>query len=148
MNGALFTRILVATGGSPWSERALEVALQMAKAYDLELVVVAVMTPGYAPQRTAPWGVERTSVPEGSTRQFMQSILDKAAALSKAHGIKHTCELREGRAVEEILKAAEQYQCDLIIIGSRGLSGLSRVTLGETGIEVLLKAPVPVLVVK
>ena len=50
--------------------------------------------------------------------------------------------------MEEILKAAEQYQCDLIIIGSRGLRGLSPVTLGETGNEVLLKAPVPVLVVK
>ena len=148
MNRKLFTRILVATGGSPWSERALEVALQMAKAYDLELVVVAVLTPRYAPQKTAPWGVERTSVLEGSARQFMQSVLDKASALAKAHGIKHTCELREGRAVEEILKAAEQYQCDLIIIGSRGLRGLSPVTLGETGIEVLLKAPVPVLVVK
>jgi nucleotide-binding universal stress UspA family protein len=148
MNRNLFTRILVATGGSPWSERALAVALQMAKAYDLELVVVAVMTPGYAPQKTAPWGVERTTVLEGSARQFMQSVLDKAAALAQAHGIKYTCELREGRAVEEILKAAEQYRCDLIIIGSRGLSGLSRVTLGETGIEVLLKAPVPVLVVK
>ena len=44
MNRKLFTRILVATGGSPWSGRALEVALQMAKAYDLELVVVAVLT--------------------------------------------------------------------------------------------------------
>jgi nucleotide-binding universal stress UspA family protein len=148
MNGKLFTRILVATGGSPWSGHALEVALQMAAAYHLELVVVAVLTQAYVPQKTAPWGVERTSVQEGGARQFMQGVLDKASALAKVHGIKHTCELREGPAVEEILKAAEQYQCDLIIIGSRGLRGLSPVTLGETGNEVLLKAPVPVLVVK
>ena len=44
MNGKPFTRILVATGGSPWSGHALEVALQMSKAYHLELVVVAVLT--------------------------------------------------------------------------------------------------------
>jgi nucleotide-binding universal stress UspA family protein len=148
MNGKLFTRVLVATGGSPWSERALEVALQMAKAYRLELVVVAVLMPAYMPQKTAPWGVERASIPEGSARQFMQSVLDKASALAKAHEITYICEVREGLAAEEILKAAGQYQCDLIIIGSRGLKGLSRVTLGETGNEVLLKAPVPVLVVK
>lgn len=148
MSGKLFTRILIATGGSPWSERALGVALQMAKAYQLELVVVAVLTPGYVPQKTATWGVARTSVVEESARQFVQSVLDKASALAKAHGIRHFCELREGRAVEEILKAAEQYQCDLIIIGSRGLRGVSQVTLGETGNEVLLKAPVPVMVVK
>jgi nucleotide-binding universal stress UspA family protein len=148
MNGKLFTRILVATGGSPWSGHALEVALQMAKAYHLELVVVAVLTQAYVPRKSAPWGVERTSVVEGSSRQFLQSVLDNASALARAHEIKHTCELREGPAVEEILKAAEQYQCDLIVIGSRGLRGLSPVTLGETGSEVLLKAPVPVLVVK
>ena len=148
MTGKLFTRILVATGGSPWSGRALEMALQMAKAYHLELVVVAALTQHYVPQKTAPWGVERTTLLEGGARQFMQGVLDNASALAKAHGIKHTCELREGPAVEEILKAAEQYQCDLIIIGSRGLGGLSPVTLGETGNEVLLKALVPVLVVK
>ena len=148
MNGKLFTRILVATGGSPWSGHAVEVALQMAAAYHLELVVVAVVTQDYVPQKTAPWGVERTSVVEGSAREFMKSVLDKASAMAKAHGIRHACELREGPAVEEILKAAEQSQCDLIVIGSRGLRGLSPVTLGETGSEVLLKAPVPVLVVK
>jgi nucleotide-binding universal stress UspA family protein len=49
---------------------------------------------------------------------------------------------------EEILKAAEQHRCDLIIIGSRGLSGVSRVTLGETGNEVVLKAPMPIVVAK
>lgn len=148
MNGKLFTRILVATGGSPWSGHALEVALQMAEAYHLELVVVAVLTQAYVPQKTAPWGVERTTLLQGGARQFMQGVLDNASALAKAHGIKHSCELREGPAVEEILKAADQYQCDLIIIGSRGVRGLSPVTLGETGNEVLLKAPVPVLVVK
>jgi nucleotide-binding universal stress UspA family protein len=62
--------------------------------------------------------------------------------------LRHVCELREGRPVDEILKAAEEHQCDVIVIGSRGLSGVSRVTLGETGNELLLKAPMPVIVVK
>ena len=56
--------------------------------------------------------------------------------------------LREGRPAEEIIKAAEQHQCDLILIGSRGESGARRVTMGETGNEVVLKAPMPVIVVK
>jgi nucleotide-binding universal stress UspA family protein len=56
--------------------------------------------------------------------------------------------MRQGRPAEEIIKAAEQHQCDLILIGSRGQSGARRVTMGETGNEVVLKAPVPVIVVK
>jgi nucleotide-binding universal stress UspA family protein len=143
-----FTRLLVATGGSPWSERALTVALQMAQAYRLEVVVVAVLTPAYVPQKKATWGVATTADVEESARQRAQRVLDGASRLAQAHGIKHVCELREGRAVEQILAAAGAHQCDLIIIGSRGLSGVSRVTLGETGNEVLLKAPIPVMVVK
>jgi nucleotide-binding universal stress UspA family protein len=54
----------------------------------------------------------------------------------------------KGRPAEEILKAAEQHRCDLIIIGSRGQSGVRRVTMGETGNEVVMKAPMPVIVVK
>jgi nucleotide-binding universal stress UspA family protein len=68
--------------------------------------------------------------------------------LAEAHGVKYVCEMREGRPAEEIIKAAEQHQCDLIIIGSRGLHGEGRVTMGETGNEVVLKAPMPVIVVK
>lgn len=148
MNETLFTRILIATGGSPWSERALTLGLQMAKAYQLEVVIVSVLTPAYVPQRNAAWGLAETTAVEEGDRQFTQRVLDQAAVAAEAAGIGYRCELREGRAVDEILKAAESHACDLIILGSRGLSSASRFTLGETGNEVLLKAPVPVLVVK
>jgi nucleotide-binding universal stress UspA family protein len=85
---------------------------------------------------------------EAEVRRHAKQVLDKASALARAQGIKYTGERREGRAAEEILKAAEQHWCDLIIIGSRELSGVSRVTLGETGNEVVLKAPMPVVVAK
>lgn len=143
-----FTRILVATLGSPWSERALELALKMAKAYQLELVVVAVLAPVYVPQKKAPFGITTTSGGDEEARQLAKGVLKKASSLAEADGIKPVCELREGRAADEILKSAEQHQCDLIIIGSRGLRGVSRVTLGEAGNEVVLKAHVPVMVVK
>jgi nucleotide-binding universal stress UspA family protein len=142
------TRILLATLGSPWSKRALEFAVRLAQAYELELVIVAVLTPTYKPAKKAVWGVELTSTVEDEVRQLAHKALDGASTLARAAGVKHICELREGRAPEEILKTAKEHQCDLIIVGSRGLSGVSRVTLGETGSEVMLKAPVPVVVVK
>jgi nucleotide-binding universal stress UspA family protein len=143
-----FTRILVATRGRPWSERALELAVRMATAYQTELVVVAILTPDYIPKRKSTWGVAPSSAVEEDVRQLAQRVLDRASAVAQAHGLRHVCELREGRPVDEILKAAEEHQCDVIVIGSRGLSGVSRVTLGETGNELLLKAPMPVIVVK
>ena len=52
-----FNRILVATLGRPWSVHALELAVRMAKADDLELVVVAILTPSYVPEKHAAWGI-------------------------------------------------------------------------------------------
>jgi nucleotide-binding universal stress UspA family protein len=143
-----FTRILVATRGAPWSARALELAIRMAKAYQLELVVIAVLTPTYVPERRATWGIAAASEVDEDVRRVAQRVLEEAAAMAQATGLKCMCEMRQGRPAEEIIKAAEQHQCDLILIGSRGQSGVRRVTMGETGNEVVLKAPVPVIVVK
>jgi nucleotide-binding universal stress UspA family protein len=143
-----FTRILVATRGAPWSERALELGVRMATAYQLELVVIAVLTPTYVPQKNTAWGIAAASEVGVDARQVAQRVLERASNLAKAHGLKYVCETREGRAAEEILKAAGQHQCDLILIGSRGESGARRVTMGETGNEVVLKASVPIMVVK
>jgi nucleotide-binding universal stress UspA family protein len=145
---ARFTRILVATRGRPWSQRALELGVRMAKAYQLELVVIAVLTPDYVPQRNTAWGIAAASEVAEDVRQLAQRVLEQASILAEAHGLKYVCEMRQGRPAEEIIKAAEQHQCDLILIGSRGESGVRRVTMGETGNEVVLKAPVPVIVVK
>lgn len=143
-----FTRILVASRGRPWSARAVELAVRMAKAYQLELVVVAILTPDYVPERHATWGIAAAPKVEEDVKHLAQRVLDEAAALAQAHGLRYVCEMRQGRPAEEIIKAAEQHQCDLILIGSRGQSGVRRVTMGETGNEVVLKAPVPVIVVK
>jgi nucleotide-binding universal stress UspA family protein len=120
----------------------------MAKAYQLEVVIIAVLTPDYVPERRATWGIAAAPKVEDDVRQLAERVLEEASAFAKAHGVTYICELREGRPAEEIIKAAQQHQCDVIIIGSRGLSGARRVTMGETGNEVVLKAPTPVIVVK
>jgi len=48
--------------------------------------------------------------------------------------------MRQGRPAEEIIKAVEQHQCDLILIGSHGEGGARRVTMGQTGNEVVVSA--------
>jgi nucleotide-binding universal stress UspA family protein len=145
---APFSRILVATRGAPWSDRALQLGVRMAKAYQLELVVIAVLTPTYEPQKNAAWGIGAALEVGADVRQVAQRVLERASDLAKAHGLKYVCETRAGRPAEEIIKAADEHQCDLILIGSHGESGERRVTMGETGNEVVLKAPIPVIVVK
>ena len=81
-------------------------------------------------------------------RRHAKQVLNKASALASVQGITSIDERREVRAAEEILKAADQHRCDLTIIGWRGLSGVSRMIPGEAGHEVVLNAPIPVVVAK
>jgi nucleotide-binding universal stress UspA family protein len=123
----------------------------MATAYQLELVVIAVLTPTYVPQKNAAWGI--AAAPEvgevgADVWRFAQRVLEQVSTLAKANGLKCVCEMRQGRPAEEIIKAVEQHQYDLILIGSHGEGGARRVIMGQTGNEVVLKAPVPVIVVK
>ena len=56
--------------------------------------------------------------------------------MAKANGLQCVCEMHQGRPAEEIIKAVEQYQCDLI--SSSAWRGRRN--------EVVLKAPMPVIV--
>lgn len=53
-----------------------------------------------------------------------------------------------GRPIQEIVKVAEQYDCDLIIMATHGLTGLDRLLMGSTTENVLRVASCPVLTLK
>jgi len=53
-----------------------------------------------------------------------------------------------GHVAETILQTAAEEQCDLIVLGSRGLSGFKRLMLGSISNAVAAKAQCPVLVIK
>jgi nucleotide-binding universal stress UspA family protein len=58
------------------------------------------------------------------------------------------CHIRTGRAYEEICNLARELNVDLIVLSSRGNTGLKRVVLGSTAQRVVRFSPCPVLVVR
>ena len=54
----------------------------------------------------------------------------------------------DGAPAEEILRAAERHRADLIVMGSKGLTGLDRYLLGSVSRKVARHAPCSVLVVR
>ena len=62
--------------------------------------------------------------------------------------VKVTHLLAEGISFEEILRAAGDTACDLIVMGTHGRTGLGRLVMGSVAEQVVRKALCPVLTVK
>ncbi len=126
-------RILVATGGSPWSDMAVEHAIQLAQTERFSLCLFHVI-PGHRP---AP-GAEETG----------RMILARAAMRAAEAGVEATEVLQSGDVPTAIVDAAARESCDGIILGSRGSSGWKRLMVGSISNAVAVKTALPVLIVK
>ena len=65
-----------------------------------------------------------------------------------ADGVEAAAHMREGTAAEAISSAANDLGVDLIVMGTRGLTGLKHVLLGSVAERTIRVAPCPVLTVK
>lgn len=80
-------------------------------------------------------------------REFHEIARRRAEALAQG-GRPVQLEVREGDAAAEIIAAAGEGKTDLIVIGTRGHTGLTRMLLGSVARKVLVHAPCSVLVVR
>jgi nucleotide-binding universal stress UspA family protein len=78
-----------------------------------------------------------------------QSVLNKAKELAEKDGVAcRTLHVRDRHPAEGILAAAQEKGCDLIVMGSHGRRGLSRMVLGSKANEVMTHSTIPVLIVR
>ncbi|HXQ49019.1 MAG TPA: universal stress protein [Thermoplasmata archaeon] len=147
MTEAPFARITVAVDGSKYSDRALEVAISLAKKYDSELSVISVAPVEMVYVSAAqPW--VPTEVPGGETPRFRDLV---EAAVKKAHeagvvSVAGVC--LEGVITDEIIGHLEQMPTDLLVIGSRGSSAAKRLFLGSVSDALIHHVQCAVLVVR
>ena len=127
--GLDFTRLLVASDGSPFSEAAWTTALSLTKIMGSALIGVSVATS----DRDIP---AATKV----VRNLEESASQQGIALDTM--------IPMGRPEEGIVKAADFKNASLIIVGSHGRTGLKRLLMGSVAERVIGDAKCPVLVVK
>ena len=83
---------------------------------------------------------------EWSRKRAVSDMTTFLAACSAADSVE-TC-IRDGEPAETIRNRAEEIEADLIAMGTRGNSGVTRILLGSVAERVLRTAPCPVLTVK
>lgn len=141
----MYDRILVALDGSPLAEQALPHAIAHAERFEAELVLLRVLEPLRLRSGLSPVAIERT---EERTRRLVQEYLESITARVEEQGVPVRAVTVEGRSHQEIIRFAESNQIDLIVISSRGASGLSRWLMGSVADRVVRGARMPVLLVQ
>src|SRR2546430_776443 len=125
----MFHRVLVATGGSPWSDNAIKYAIGLAQDYQLEVVILHVLTET-PPYFVAEAGTSLDSILEGGEGAGRR-IVDEAAGGAEEAGVEYDKERVWGRVPEVICRVAEERGCGLVVVGSRGVPGFKRLLVGS-----------------
>jgi len=80
--------------------------------------------------------------------QDKENVLKQFVPMERLDGIQAEFLVRKGEASEQIIKAAKEFNIDLIIVGSQGHSALASVLIGSVAQNVVHHAPCPVLIVR
>lgn len=140
----MIKRILFATDFSRWAQRAEDYACALACSWRASLTVLSVaeFPPGLNPDYSV-------------NQQYLADLLKHASsqlvdlkARAERRGIAVTTRVATGIPSEEVITAARAEDSDLLVVGTRGKTGLAHVLLGSTAERVIRGAPCPVLTVR
>ncbi len=81
-------------------------------------------------------------------REWSEAHAAAATELLRSEGVHARWSISQGDPAHEIIEAAQSFGCDLIVMGSRGLTGLTRLFVGSVTRNVLLHTTASVLVVR
>lgn len=129
--------IVVGTDFSPASERALEVAMDLASAFGAKLSLVHAFEAPY------PYPVP---LPPEHRRELHARLEARCAELRMRHRDVEAI-LREGEPWTAIVTFAVESGAGMIVVGTHGRRGLSHVFLGSVAERVVRLSPVPVMAV-
>jgi nucleotide-binding universal stress UspA family protein len=117
----------------------------MAERFQSELVLLRVLIPLPSSVTTTEAALQRAAE---ESAIFAREYLDRVAAGVQERGITVQMVTVGGRPHYQIIQYAETNQVDLIVMSTRGQSGLSRWLMGSVSDRVVRGANVPVLMVR
>jgi nucleotide-binding universal stress UspA family protein len=138
-----FNKILVPTDGSEYTKAAARKAMELAKLSGGKITALYVMDKTIftnVPMDTAVMNVYRTLETEGN------SALNFIKNLGEEYEVEVEIKLIEGIPVKIILEMSKEY--DIIVIGTLGRTGMSKLLMGSVSEKVVRASKCPVMVVR
>lgn len=146
----IYSRILIAVDDKDISKKAMQEAIQLTKDQKAKLFIIYIADEFLPAGEGVPVDFTKHSK---SVRKHGLSILKSMSTLATKAKIKfktHMIEIKESapNIAEKIIEQAQTFEADLIILGTHGRTGLSRLFLGSVAEEVVRKSNIPVQLVK
>jgi nucleotide-binding universal stress UspA family protein len=139
----VFNRILVALDSSEQSDYVIECVLQIKLQPSTTIILCHVIE------------LSETNLEQPADLPFIDPELGQFRHIEKALQIyqgdlpcESELEIVMGDPTEEIIRLSNIHRADLIVLGSRGLTGVNRILKGSVSSQVVSEATCPVLVVK
>jgi nucleotide-binding universal stress UspA family protein len=145
----MYKRILVAVDGSSTSMRGLDEAVRVAKAMGGRLLLVHVVNELIIGPEFAPSVYYESIIV--SLQAAGKQVLEQASSAVRKADVPCEQKLVETmgvRAADELVREAQEWKADLIVLGTHGRRGLKRLVMGSDAELVLRMSPVPVLMVR
>jgi nucleotide-binding universal stress UspA family protein len=133
--------ILVPVDGSPSSRRAVGLAATMARAFGARLTLLHVTAVKELPVLMA-----EAEDPRADERAAL--LLGEESRVARAAGAEPVVVVRRGRASTQILRQITQSKPDLIVMGTRGLTGAKSVLMGSVSRVIARRAGAQVILVR
>ncbi len=139
-------KILLPIDGSETALEAVRQALRMlSEGLRASLVLANVQEPATLYEMLL---AHDADVIEKVSAQAGMHQLEPAVALVREAGVEHEIEVGRGDPAHTLIDILENFGCDMVVMGARGMGTLRSALLGSVAHEVLHAAAVPVLVVK
>lgn len=133
--------VVAATDFSEPAEVGLAWAARAARTHGARLVVVHAVAP---PMPVADFAAPPLTV-DRELREAAREQLDALLRTETLAGIDAEAALRDGSPAQAVLDAAEEVGADLVVVGTRGLTGFRHLLLGSTAERIVQRSKVPVL---
>ena len=136
-----FNKVLIAVESSPIAVHAIDVGVELARTLKAEIALIRVAAP---PVTDA--GLSANELLAQLKREDQKVLAGIRERLSLPASVQEF--LPTGDPATEIVTAAREWPADLIVLGSHGRKGVSRLLIGSVAEAVTRRAPCPVLVVR
>jgi nucleotide-binding universal stress UspA family protein len=140
-------KVLVPIDFSDYSKNALKYAVNFAKSFGADMILIYVVEPIIYPPD---FSMGQIAIPTISTEwdDRAREELDKLAKTEIPAEVKVKTLIKTGKPFVEIIETATEEDIDIIIIATHGHSAVEKILFGSTADKVVRKAPCPVLTLR